>query len=55
MKEHPDMTPDEVTEQIRAEVFKKAKISISAGIAPNARVFPPQLLLFKVPFNTTII
>lgn len=44
MKEHPDMTPNQVTERIRAEVFEKAKISISAGIAPNARVFHPPIV-----------
>lgn len=32
------MTPDQITEQIRAEVFEKAEIRVSAGIAPNAKV-----------------
>ncbi|KAH0610335.1 uncharacterized protein H6S33_011862 [Morchella sextelata] len=38
LEEHPEMTPDTATEQIRAEVFAHAKITISAGIAPNARL-----------------
>lgn len=46
------MTPDQVTEQIRAEVFEKAKISVSAGIAPNARVIiaPPQVITILTPY-----
>lgn len=56
MKEHPDMTPDQVTEKIRAEVFEKAKISVSAGIAPNARVLPipPSrvITLLTLPFSS---
>ncbi|RPB11410.1 IMS-domain-containing protein [Morchella conica CCBAS932] len=38
LEEHPEMTPDTATEQIRAEVFAHAKITVSAGIAPNARL-----------------
>jgi DNA polymerase kappa len=38
LKSHEDMTPDDVAEQIRNEVLSKTKISISAGIAPNAMV-----------------
>lgn len=37
------MTPDQVVEQIRCEVLEHTKISVSAGIAPNARVFSTTL------------
>jgi len=37
------MTPDQVVEQIRCEVLEHTKISVSAGIASNARVFSTTL------------
>jgi DNA polymerase kappa len=33
-----DLTPDEAIEQLRREVSEKCKITISAGIAPNAKI-----------------
>jgi DNA polymerase kappa len=36
-QEH-DMEPDEVVQQMRAEVFEKCKITLSAGIASNAKL-----------------
>ncbi|KAF3903956.1 hypothetical protein ABW21_db0207943 [Orbilia brochopaga] len=33
-----DMTPEAAVEQMRREVFEHAKITVSAGIAPNARL-----------------
>ncbi|KAK6340920.1 hypothetical protein TWF696_009233 [Orbilia brochopaga] len=33
-----DMTADDAVEQMRREVFEHAKITVSAGIAPNARL-----------------
>ncbi|KAF3004285.1 hypothetical protein E8E13_008506 [Curvularia kusanoi] len=36
-KDH-DMGPEEVVSQLRAEVFEKAKITVSAGIAANAKL-----------------
>ncbi|KAJ8104867.1 hypothetical protein OPT61_g10525 [Boeremia exigua] len=33
-----DMSPEEVVSQLRAEVFEKAKITVSAGIAANAKL-----------------
>jgi DNA polymerase kappa len=36
-QEH-EMEPDEVVQQMRAEVFEKCKITISAGIASNAKL-----------------
>lgn len=38
VKSHEEMTPDEVVAQIRNEVLSETKVSISAGIAPNAMV-----------------
>ncbi|PUU74073.1 hypothetical protein B9Z19DRAFT_1093711 [Tuber borchii] len=38
LEDHKDMTPDQVVEQIRCEVLEHTKISVSAGIAPNARL-----------------
>lgn len=51
MEGHPEITVDEVVEQIRAEVFERSKISVSAGIAPNARVISPLQLPLVQPFN----
>lgn len=48
------MTPDQVTQRIRAEVFEKAKISISAGIAPNARVFHPLIITLEILFDPIV-
>lgn len=36
-KDH-HMTPEEVVSQLRAEVFERAKITVSAGIAANAKL-----------------
>ncbi|XPS94412.1 DNA-directed DNA polymerase [Ascochyta lentis] len=36
--EHHHMSPEEVVSQLRAEVFDKAKITVSAGIAANAKL-----------------
>ncbi|KAH6620002.1 DNA-directed polymeras-like protein kappa [Boeremia exigua] len=33
-----DMSPEEAVSQLRAEVFEKAKITVSAGIAANAKL-----------------
>ncbi|KAL8980806.1 MAG: hypothetical protein Q9177_005774 [Variospora cf. flavescens] len=33
-----DMSPDEAVSQLRAQVFETAKITISAGVAANARI-----------------
>ncbi|KAL9017465.1 MAG: hypothetical protein Q9185_005227 [Variospora sp. 1 TL-2023] len=33
-----DMSPDEAVSQLRAQVFESAKITISAGVAANARI-----------------
>ncbi|KAI4197539.1 MAG: hypothetical protein LQ350_005854 [Teloschistes chrysophthalmus] len=33
-----DMSPDDAVSQLRNQVFEKAKITVSAGIAPNARI-----------------
>ncbi|KAI4240910.1 MAG: hypothetical protein LQ352_007545 [Teloschistes flavicans] len=33
-----EMNPDDVVSQLRDQVFEKAKITVSAGIAPNARI-----------------
>jgi len=41
LEEHPDLTADALVEQIRAEVLDTTKISISAGIGPNAKVSLP--------------
>ncbi|KAG0132814.1 hypothetical protein HOY82DRAFT_605643 [Tuber indicum] len=38
LEDHRDTTPDKVVEQIRREVLEHTKISVSAGIAPNARL-----------------
>ncbi|KAF8541683.1 DNA-directed polymerase kappa [Trichophaea hybrida] len=38
LEEHPDLTADTLVEQIRAEVLDTTKISISAGIGPNAKI-----------------
>lgn len=36
--EENHMDPEEAVSQLRAEVHKKAKITVSAGIAPNAKL-----------------
>lgn len=33
-----EMTPDDAVSQLRAQVFEKAKITVSAGVAANARI-----------------
>ncbi|KAL8921710.1 MAG: hypothetical protein Q9208_005640 [Pyrenodesmia sp. 3 TL-2023] len=33
-----DLSPDEAVSQLRAQVFERAKITISAGVAANARI-----------------
>ncbi|KAI4258078.1 MAG: hypothetical protein L6R42_005308 [Xanthoria sp. 1 TBL-2021] len=33
-----EMTPDEAVGQLRAQVFERAKITVSAGVAANARI-----------------
>ncbi|KAI4088096.1 MAG: hypothetical protein L6R37_008242 [Teloschistes peruensis] len=33
-----DMSPDDAVSQLRNQVFEEAKITVSAGIAPNARI-----------------
>ncbi|CAZ80626.1 unnamed protein product [Tuber melanosporum] len=38
LEDHRDTTPDKVVEQLRREVLEHTKISVSAGIAPNARL-----------------
>ena len=36
--EDNDMNPDDAVSQLRAQVFERARITVSAGIAPNARI-----------------
>jgi hypothetical protein len=38
LQSHPEFTPESLVEQIRAEVLETTKVSVSAGIAPNAKV-----------------
>ncbi|KAL7275792.1 hypothetical protein RUND412_001245 [Rhizina undulata] len=38
VQDHAPLTPDEVVQQIRKEVLETTKISVSAGIAPNAKI-----------------
>ncbi|KAA8913048.1 hypothetical protein FN846DRAFT_916487 [Sphaerosporella brunnea] len=38
LQEHPKLTPDSLVEQIRKEVLETTKVSVSAGIAPNAKI-----------------
>lgn len=35
LNNHPNYTPSKTTEEIRQEIFKKTKLTASAGIAPN--------------------
>ena len=38
LDDHPEFTPDSLVEHIRAQVLESTKVSISAGIGPNAKV-----------------
>lgn len=35
---HPEFTPDSLVGHIRAQVLESTKVTISAGIGPNAKV-----------------